>query len=260
MDHLTLNRLNVYRGLDENERSPYQGPFGHIRDENYVDPGKNRWRNDDSDSATENMEKYLGQRELDAEGNPLPRRRRRHRAERAPEPEPESILESEESETESESEPSVQEGSSKRPGKQVVVESSESESSDSDAPPNFAKFGVQTGGKLNLTKEQLVQADECESDPDHYETIIRDLPSGTVTYRQRKRVSEIQKDKDYDPRSEKGKQKKGAGLNTCQSVLERPSDLLLRKLQRRRRKRQLQLLNRKKMYLLKMHRDWRASL
>jgi len=189
MDRLTLNRLNVYQGIDENERPPYKGPFGHIRDENYVAPGNDRWRHDDSGSGEENMEKYLGQRELDAEGNPLPQRRRRRRAERIPEPEP--ILESEESETESESETSVQEGPEKRQGKQVVDESSESESSDSDAPPNFAKYGVRTDGKLNLTKEQLVQAEEGESDPDHYETIIRELQSGTVTYRKRKRVSKI---------------------------------------------------------------------
>ena len=213
MDRLTLNRLNIYRGISKSERPPYKGPFGHIRNENYIAPANNQWRHDDSDSGSENMEKYLGQRELDAEGNPLPRRRRRRqRAEHAHEPELEPILESEESESESESlesEPSVQEGSSKRPGKQVVDESSESESSDSDAPPNFAKYGVWTDGKLNLTKEQLVQAEEGERDPDHYETITRKLSMGTVTYRQRKKVSEIQKDKDFDPRSEKSKQKKG---------------------------------------------------
>jgi len=65
MDHLTLNRLNVYRGINENERPPYKGPLGHMGDENYVAAGNNRWRNDDSDSATENMGKYLGQRKED---------------------------------------------------------------------------------------------------------------------------------------------------------------------------------------------------
>ena len=48
MDRLTLNRLNVYRGIAENERPPYKGPFGHIIDENYVAPDNDRWRHDDS--------------------------------------------------------------------------------------------------------------------------------------------------------------------------------------------------------------------
>ena len=59
MDRLTLNRANSYRGVSEAERPPHKGPFGHVKDENYVAPEDNKWRHDDSDSETEDMDDYI---------------------------------------------------------------------------------------------------------------------------------------------------------------------------------------------------------
>ena len=132
-------------------------------------PADNQWRHEDSDSGNEDMSHYIEYRELDAEGNPVvQRRRRRRRVQRTPEPNSES----EEAVGQGEQEKPDEEPSSNRSGKEVAEESSDSESTDSDAPPRFDKYQVRTGGKLNLVQEQSGQGDE-ESDLDHYETHYR---------------------------------------------------------------------------------------
>ena len=75
---MTLNRANSYRGVPEADRPPYKGPFGNVRDENYVAPEGNLWRHAESDSEEENMKDYVAYKaEFEAEGSPVVQRRKR---------------------------------------------------------------------------------------------------------------------------------------------------------------------------------------
>ena len=77
MDRLTLNKVNSYQNVPESERPPYKGPFGHVRDENYIAPDNDKWRHDDSDSTTEDMDNYIAYHvESEEEGSPVVRQKK----------------------------------------------------------------------------------------------------------------------------------------------------------------------------------------
>ena len=144
MDWLTLNKANSYRNVPEAERPPYKGPFGHVRDENYIAPDNDKWRHDDSNSATEDMDDYIAYRvESEVEGSPVVRQRKRP-SQSTPKKKKKSLK------TEAGS-------SSKRKGKQIVQEGDSEETetdSDSEATDVDSEIGERViklpGGPVRL--------------------------------------------------------------------------------------------------------------
>ena len=128
-----MNRANSYHGVPEEERPPYKGPFGHVRDENYVAPEDNKWQHDDSDSGTENMKDYVAYRaESEAEGSPVAPRRKR----------PAQLKQKKASQTKAGS-------SSQRKGKEVVQES-EDEETETDSNPDATEIDSETGRRYRF--------------------------------------------------------------------------------------------------------------